>query len=90
MPNVNYEKSHNIILENRNKLSISGVEDVESFDEKEISLYTSQGRLLITGDDLKVDKLSVEEGELTVSGRLDSFEYSGDNDRRSFLSKLFG
>ncbi|MCD8006954.1 MAG: sporulation protein YabP [Oscillospiraceae bacterium] len=73
-------KTHNLILEDRQKLSLSGVTDVESFDDTEVSLYTSQGELMIRGKNLHVDEISLETGELELSGEVKSLIY-GDRDR---------
>ncbi len=61
---------HNIIMQNRSKLSISGVEDVENFDDREVVLYTSRGKLTVHGTELHIERLSVDEGDLTIEGRL--------------------
>ena len=58
------KQNHNIILENRRSLSISGITDVDSFDEKEISLYTQMGELSIKGRELHIDAMSVETGDI--------------------------
>ncbi|MCC8130434.1 MAG: sporulation protein YabP [Oscillospiraceae bacterium] len=73
-------KKHNLILEDRQKLSLSGVTDVESFDDSEVSLYTSQGELVIRGKNLHVDEISLETGDLELSGEVKSLIY-GDRDR---------
>ncbi len=73
-------KKHNLILEDRQKLSLSGVTDVESFNENEVSLYTSQGELVIRGKNLHVDEVSLETGDLEMSGEVKSLVY-GDRDR---------
>lgn len=91
---MNTEKSDfqsNVICESRNKLYLTGVTDTESFDEKEAVIYTACGRLQIKGADLKVQKLSVEEGEASVEGRIDALIYSEGygNKKETFLSKLF-
>lgn len=82
---VSAVKKHNIILEERSKLSISGVTDVESFDENEISLYTTLGELSIKGKCLHVDEMSLETGELSITGDVKSMVY-GDRDRTKKLS----
>ena len=55
---------HKLTLEERTKLSVSGVEEVESFDDDRIELRTVRGRLMITGEGLHIGKLSLETGEL--------------------------
>lgn len=77
------EKSgeHGLTLENRKLLSLSGVTDIESFDESQILLYTQLGELVIKGRDLHVNELSVDSGRLTVEGDIWSLSY-GEKDRR--------
>lgn len=83
--------SHHLILQNREKLSISGVEDVENFDDREIVMLTSHGKLTVTGTNLHIGRLSLEEGDLAIEGFVDHLEYSADAGGRSgFLSRLFG
>lgn len=59
---------HNVIMENRKSLSISGVTDVDNFDDKTILLYTQMGELLIQGRNLHVNSMSVETGEMSIEG----------------------
>ena len=81
---------HNVILEGRERISISGVIDVESFDEGEIIMETCKGNLIISGEGLKVEKLSIETGDTVVEGNITGLEYSekGSN-KGSFWSKIF-
>ncbi len=82
---------HNLSLAERRRLTLSGVEDVESFDEASITLYTSSGLLMIRGSGLKIEKLSIEGGELSVEGRIDSLEYEDSSpERGGFWSRVFG
>lgn len=84
-------QNHNIILENRKSLNISGITDVDSFDEREISLYTELGELTIQGRELHIDTMSVETGNMTITGDIWSLVY-GDKERRgpiSAIGKLF-
>ncbi|MBO4523476.1 MAG: sporulation protein YabP [Ruminococcus sp.] len=76
-----------MILENRKSLSISGITDVDSFDEKEISLYTQLGELTIKGRDLHVDTMSVETGDMTITGDIWSLIY-GDKDKKGPISAI--
>lgn len=90
MPNEP-QKPHNLILENRKALSISGVTDVDNFDEKTILLYTNMGELTVHGKNLHVNSMSVETGEMSIEGDIWALTY-GDKDRRgslSFFGKLF-
>lgn len=83
--------AHNIIMENRKSLFISGVTDVDNFDEKTILLYTEMGELTVHGHDLHVNSVSVETGEMNIEGDIWALNY-GDRDRKgpiSFLGKLF-
>ncbi len=82
---------HNAILEDRQKLMLTGVTDVESFDEQRVVLYTQLGELAIKGSQLHVSEMSVESGELTVDGDIQALVY-GEKDRTKklgLLGKLF-
>lgn len=79
---------HNAIMENRSKLMLTGVTDVENFDENKVYLYTQLGELVIRGKQLHVNEISLESGELTVEGEINALIY-GDKDRTKKLS-LFG
>ncbi len=85
------EMPHNVIIEGRERLSVSGVEDVESFDESTIVLYTTKGSLVLKGSDLHIGRLSLDNGELSVEGNIDSLTYE-DQEKPSggFFSRLFG
>ncbi|MBE6849088.1 MAG: sporulation protein YabP [Ruminococcus sp.] len=82
------QKTHGLILENRRNLSLSGVTDVDSFDEREMILFTAQGELTISGKDLHITSMSIETGAMCITGDIWSVQY-GDRDRRSPLN-LFG
>ena len=83
-------KNQNIILEDRRKLKITSVKDVESFDDNTISLITSLGTLLIKGMDIKLEKLNLDTEEVTATGDFFMFEYvSDENTKRGFFSKMF-
>lgn len=83
-------ETHHVILEGRESLSVSGVEDVESFDETTIVMSTSQGTLVVRGTDLHIEKLSLDGGDLKVEGQVDSLTYESDGvERGGFWSRLF-
>ncbi|MBO5449643.1 MAG: sporulation protein YabP [Ruminococcus sp.] len=79
--------SHNAILENRRKLMLTGVTDVESFNEEQINLYTQLGELTIKGNQLHINEMSVDSGDLSVEGDISALIY-GDRDRRNRLTTL--
>lgn len=86
------EKKSNLIMESRKRLALSGVTDVVSFNEENIMLDTNQGALLIRGNGLKMNKLDVQNGEVTITGCINSFNYTGTEskrDKESIISKLF-
>ena len=85
------EMPHNIIMEGRERLSISGVEDVESFDEETIVVYTSKGMLIVKGSDLHIEKLSLDGGDLSVEGHIDSLRYEEESSGGGggLISRLF-
>lgn len=86
------EKKGNLTLENRKKLSITGVVEVISFDDEKIILNTNHGGLHIKGEGLKMNKLDVQNGEVIIVGTVNSCIYTGANekiDNRSILKRLF-
>lgn len=87
---VRPEAPHHLILEDREQLSVSGVEEVESFDESQIVMYTNKGTLIVRGEDLHIEKLSLDGGDLKVEGSIDSLTYEDTpRDKGGFLSRLF-
>ena len=88
---VRPEAAHHVILEGRESLTVSGVEEVESFDENTIVMHTSQGTLVIRGENLHIEKLSLDGGDLKVEGDVDALTYEDGRDQRSggFFSRLF-
>lgn len=86
-------KSHKVLLINRTSGAFSGVVDVLSFDVAEILLETELGMLLIKGQDLHVNRLSLEKGEVDIEGRIDSLLYSevksAGKQAESFFGRLF-
>ncbi len=82
---------HQIIIERREKCFITGVNDVVSFDEEAIVADTDMGVMVIRGQNLHVNKLNLEEGELCVDGEIYnvSYEDEGYGKGKSFLNKIF-
>lgn len=85
------QAAHRLELAGRERLTVSGVEDVERFDETGIIMSTSAGVLVVSGEDLHIGKLSLDGGELHVDGRIDSISYEDDGPGHGgFFSRLFG
>jgi len=89
---VNLQAPHRLVLEERGSLSVTGVEEVERFDEAEIVMATVRGTLVVRGTGLHIEKLSLDGGELKVEGNVDSLTYEdeGGGDRTGFFARLFG
>ncbi len=83
----------NLVLENREKLSISGVLDVFSFDDQVVIVETELGLLTVKGEDLRINKLSIDTSEVVVEGDIFSMSYSDkEMEKKSgggFLGKIF-
>lgn len=91
MKDMNIPTAHRLELTGREHLLISGVEDVERFDETGIVMSTSAGTLVVTGENLHIGKLSLEGGELSVDGRIDAVSYEEDTGSPGgFFARLFG
>ncbi len=85
------ELAHRVMLEEREQLVISGVEEVESFDENAIYLTTAQGPLEIQGEGLHIEKLSLDGGDLKVEGRVNALLYGEERRTRGGLfARLLG
>ncbi len=85
-------KKSNLSLENRKKLTLTGVVEVINFDDETILLNTSLGRLAIKGEGLKVDKLDVQNGEVIITGMISSLIYSNKGmkkNKENFIKRIF-
>lgn len=82
-------KKHTLMLDNRNKLMLTGAEDVNGFNEETVSVKTTCGTLVIKGEKLHIDKLNLETGDVSIDGKINAMQYIGSEANRSKLSKLF-
>lgn len=81
---------HNLVLEDRRSLTVSGVTDVDSFDEQNIVAYTSLGELTVSGSNLHINRFSAEVGELAVEGEICAVSYSDNRPTQGgFFSRIF-
>lgn len=83
-------KVHNIILEKREKLLISGVKDIGVYNEELVELSTVMGEMLVRGSNMHINKFNTADGELIIDGMIDSIAYEEEKENRgSFWSGLF-
>ena len=82
-------RAHAVVLNDRKRLSITGVEDVDCFNEQIVVLQTPLGTLTVTGAGLNVSQLNVEDGRVSVAGEVDALEYTGGKKKGGALSRLF-
>ena len=83
------QQPHQLILQDRKVLEMTGVTDVDSFDETAVIAYTSLGELTVRGRGLHIRRLDLEGGSLSLEGQVDTLTYS-DIQRGGFFSRLFG
>ena len=86
------EKKSSLSLENRKKLTLTGIVEVISFDDQKISLNTKLGNLSIKGEGLKMNKLDVQNGDVIITGTILSMIYSGKNvvkNKENIIKRLF-
>ena len=68
--------SHDLQMKNRHECQITGVQDVRSYEPKEVVVITEDSILTIKGENLHVNRLSIEQGELDLEGIFQSFVYT--------------
>jgi len=86
-------RSQSVLLENREKMSVSGVEHVSSFNETAIELVSVQGNMIIKGEGLDIKKLNLDDGNISIEGFITSITYTEKEDitakGKGFLGKMF-
>ena len=84
-------RAHAVALADRKQLSVTGVEDVDCFNEQLVVLRTSQGTRTVAGAGLNISHLSLEEGRVELDGEVDALEYSGGRKKSGgWLRRAFG
>ena len=76
------ENKQSLLLENRNYLKITGVKSVVNLTETDVAVLVDNDMLVIKGNKIKAEKLSVETGELVLTGDFNSFEYENKKEKR--------
>jgi sporulation protein YabP len=81
---------HNVIMESRKHITVTGVVDIDSFDEQTVTVFTDLGELCIKGRELHINKIDVETGDLVMEGAVESLAYTENLPQRAGLfAKLF-
>ncbi|MCL2311898.1 MAG: sporulation protein YabP [Firmicutes bacterium] len=84
------KSSHILTIDNRKILRLTGVNEVGSFDDRYVIVVTNLGKIKICGSNLKIDKICIENGQLELSGKIDSLNYLNKKIFTSgFFSKIF-
>ena len=73
----NFTLPHNLVLENKQKMTVTGIVDVDTFDEGKIVLFIEDDTLIVEGEDLHIQKLDVASGELAIEGEIYGITYTG-------------
>ncbi len=86
------QTGQDVCLFSRKRMELTGIEEVESFTDEQITLSSSLGMIAVEGRNLKIESFSTEHGELKINGDFDSFYYYGKQDKdekHGIFSKLF-
>lgn len=89
MANERPDMPHELRMENRARLNVTGVREVESFDESAVVLHTAKGVLVIRGQSLHLQTLSIDGGQVAVDGTVDALVYEETQKQGGFFSRLF-
>lgn len=82
--------AHNLILEERGSLTVTGVEDIDSFDDQTVVIYTGLGELTVRGNQLHIERIDLQAGELELQGQVDALTYADQPVvRGGFFARIF-
>lgn len=85
----NIRLNHNVIIEDRKKLTLNGIKDVLSFDEETIILETALGRLTVKGANLHIINFDTSSGDLSAEGKVYAFVYTTEEKNGGIFSRIF-
>ncbi len=83
------QRKHSITVNDRGYISLTGIEEVLSFDENNIVMQSTMGQITLDGSTLNIVKLNLENGEVDIEGKLDAFYYMEQRKSSSVFSRLF-
>lgn len=84
------QREHSLTVSGRERMSLSGVEDVSGFDEGVVVLTTSLGELTVRGQGLHIEKIDLDAGQLELRGKIQELSYDEPTQGGSLFSRLFG
>ena len=91
--NKGLDHKHEAILSNRNKLTITGINKIDSLNNEEFVIDTVLGNLRVKGSDLTMQQLDIEKGQIWIEGKIDLIEYMDKtekkNEKEGFFKKIF-
>lgn len=91
--NKGLDHKHEVILSNRNKLAITGINKIDSLNNEEFVIDTVLGNLRVKGSDLTMQQLDIEKGQIWIEGKIDLIEYMDKtekkNEKEGFFKKIF-
>jgi len=80
---------HTVTIEGRSRLAVTGVTEIDRFDDETVALFTQDGELTICGRGLRIGRIDIEAGDLVLDGTVFSLEYTDDRPAGSFFARLF-
>ena len=88
---INNKSNHEVVLISREKLTINGIKEIINFDENNVNLKTQCGDLLIEGENIHINVLNIEKGDIEIQGKISGLNYydSLENEKRTLLSRIF-
>jgi len=81
--------AHNLILEERGSLTVTGVEDIDSFDDQTVVIYTGLGELTVRGNQLHIERIDLQAGELELQGQVALTYADQPAVRGGFFARIF-
>lgn len=84
------KRPHKVSIEEKARLVVTAVEDVDSFNENEVIFLTDVGMMTVTGEDLHIGKYNAEDGVLMVDGKIDAVDYTDHEEMRMVKNGLLG
>lgn len=82
------EKNHTLVLSEKNNLKITGLENVISITENEANVVVNGEILNIKGSEMRADKLSIEQGEMIITGNINSLKYEHKKEKQGFFRRI--